>query len=181
MNRHSDQLSVSGDFVLELSKAQPRLFGYALKRLGSQEQANELVQEVNLVLCAKADSFEPGTDFLAWAFTIARFQLMAYRKKQVRDRLVFADEVVDLIEELSADQEASSKHSLRQDALQRCMRNLEKEQQDILARRYVDASSVKAIAADRGTTANAVSLVLHRARQKLMKCIELRVANEFQS
>ncbi len=55
------------------------LLGFLLKRLGNIDQAHEVLQEVNIVICRQASEFEPASNFLAWAFTIARFQVMAFR------------------------------------------------------------------------------------------------------
>ena len=72
---------------------QPRLYGFILKRLADQDQARDVLQRTNLVICQKAEDYTPGTSFTAWTFTIARFQLMAWRKNQSRNRLVFSDTV----------------------------------------------------------------------------------------
>ncbi|MEO1618501.1 MAG: sigma factor-like helix-turn-helix DNA-binding protein, partial [Planctomycetota bacterium] len=63
----------------------------------------------------------------------------------------------------------------REEALGRCLHHLGEEHREVLSRRYAESQSVKAIAADLGVTPNAVSLTLHRARQKLMNCMQKRL------
>ena len=62
-------MELSEEFILELTQSQQRLFGFLFKRLADREQAREVLQRTNLVLCRKADSFELGTNFKAWAMT----------------------------------------------------------------------------------------------------------------
>ena len=76
-----------------LEAMQPRLYGFILKRLADRDQTLEVLQRTNLVICQKTADYRPGTSFAAWTFTIARFQLMAWRKNQSRNRLVFSDMV----------------------------------------------------------------------------------------
>lgn len=85
----------SDEFLQLITEFQGRLFGFVLAMLGDVDQANEVLQETNLVLWRKSDEFEPGSDFKAWSFRIAHFQVMAFRQRQIRDRLVFSDEVIE--------------------------------------------------------------------------------------
>ena len=48
----------SEEFILELTEVQSRLFGFLFKRLADREQAREVLQRTNLVLCCKADDYE---------------------------------------------------------------------------------------------------------------------------
>jgi hypothetical protein len=60
-------MELSEEFILELTQSQQRLFGFLFKRLADREQAREVLQRTNLVLCRKSSAFEPGTDFRDWA------------------------------------------------------------------------------------------------------------------
>lgn len=174
MNSLETQFRVPGKFVLLLTEAQPRLFGFAMKRLANHEQASDLVQEINLVLCSKADEFKPGTDFAAWAFAIAHFQLLAFIKRQTREKLVFHSDLLSQLDRIDSAKHAAESSIEREEAISKCMERLCDEHRQVLSRRYAEAHSVKAIAADTKTTPNAVSMMLHRARRKLMKCMEMQ-------
>ncbi len=164
--------------VLSLTEAQPRLFGFLLKRLGSNEQAHEVLQEVNLTVCRKADEFQPGSDFMAWAFTIARFQVMAFRKRQDRDRLVFPEDLALALEKLDRQMFPPQEDATRATALEDCMNKLQPSHRDLLLRRYAEAHSVQAIAAEIGRTANAVSITLHRLREQLLHCVQANLSGD---
>ena len=78
-------MELSEEFILELTLAQQLLFGFLFKRLGYREQAREVLQRTNLVLCRKSSAFELGTNFKAWAMSVANYEVMADRKSQVRN------------------------------------------------------------------------------------------------
>lgn len=176
--RRDKSHQLSSEFVLQLSEAQPRMYVFLLKRLGHHDQVREVLQEVNLVLCRKADEFEPGTNFMAWAYSIARFQVMAYRQSLSRDRLVFPGDLSTSLDQLDSELQRADEQEARQLALRDCIGELPAEHRELIVKRYAESNSVKAIAADLEKTANAVSLVLHRIREQLFKCIEHKMESE---
>jgi len=94
-----------------------------------------------VVMWQKASEFELGTNFEAWSFRIARFQVMAHRKRQQRSRLHFDDE---LLERLAAEAEREFAGSdLRRAVLTHCLRNLAPSQRQLIARRYEPGASVQ--------------------------------------
>ncbi len=151
---------------------QNRLFGFIMSLVGNREQANDVLQQTNLVLWEKLDSFEPGTNFMAWAFQIARYQVMAYRQKQGRDRHVFDDETVSLV--ASAFEQHSEQFDDRLTALTHCIQQLPDDGRSLIRRRYGDGWSVKNLADELGQTANRLAVKLHRLRALLMECIQQR-------
>jgi RNA polymerase sigma-70 factor (ECF subfamily) len=50
----------------------PKLRAFAISLCRNSDHAEDLVQEALLRACAKITSFEPGTNMLAWLFTILR-------------------------------------------------------------------------------------------------------------
>lgn len=169
---------MSIEVVLGMTEAQPRLFSFLLKRLAHADQAHEVLQNVNLTICKKASQFKDGTDFVAWAFAIARFELMAFRQNQAREKLVFTDEVCRLIEQLDSSPAHQRSYGERKLALKNCLNRLSKSQKLLINRRYSDAEPVSAISAAMGKSANAVSLLLHRIRERLMICINKKLMSE---
>jgi len=140
--------------------------------VGNREQASDVLQQTNLVLWKKLDDFEPGTNFMAWAFQIARYQVMAHRQKQGRDRHVFDDEPVSLV--AAAFEKQSGKFDERLTALSQCIQQLPDAGKQLIRRRYGDGWSVKNLAEDLGQTANRLAVRLHRLRATLLECIQRR-------
>ena len=94
-----------------------------------------MVQQANATIWTKRTDFEPGTNFKAWAFSIARFEVLNYRKQQARDaRLVFSDELEQTIATELAD--APDDFQDRHEALKACLRKLRHEDRELLLHRY---------------------------------------------
>ena len=171
-----EQFQLPSELILELTQAQPRLFGFLLKRLGNRDQAQEVLQEVNVVLCRKANTFELGTNFMAWAFSVARTEVMIFRQNQQRDRLTFSPDLRDVLDQLDNELFPSEHENERQQAVTHCLGQLSPSYQTLLLQHYAEAQPVKDIASAMGRTANAVSMILHRVRGRLLRCIETKLA-----
>ena len=86
----ADKPGAIRDFVELMTQHQGRLYGYVLSLSGDPDAANDVLQEANIVLWKQSSQFELGSSFKAWAFRIAHFQFMAYRQKQLRDKVLFS-------------------------------------------------------------------------------------------
>lgn len=163
------------EFVAAYASCQKQLFAFLLALLGSPDQAEEVLQETNLVIWRKADQFEPGTSFIAWSIRIARFQAMAYREKQSRDRLRFDDRATEAI--AAAYDRRAPWPSDRVSALERCVSKLPAVGRDLLKMRYEDGLAPESIAERQGRTYRAVVQALSRLRGALADCIRRQEAN----
>jgi RNA polymerase sigma-70 factor (ECF subfamily) len=169
-------MELSEEFILELTQVQQLLFGFLFKRLADREQAREVLQRTNLVLCRKADNYEPGTNFKAWAMTVANYEVMAYRKTQVRERLVFTDEVDAMI---GPDEEGRSfAQADRVAHLSHCLKSMSLKNRELLDWRYQGERTMEKIAEDIGSTIGAVKVKLHRLRRQLLGCIQNRMKKD---
>jgi len=127
------------------------------------------------VLWKKSDEFQPGSSFKAWSFRVAHFQVMAFRQRQARDRLVFDNETVDRItREATAEDEL---HAARVERLQDCIGRLPRRDRDVLHDFYDKEMSMVAIAGKLNRTAAAVGQLLFRIRQKLIDCVTVETAS----
>ena len=168
-------MNLSDDFILELTQCQQRLFGYIFRRMANRDQSMEVLQQTNLVLCRKADDFEPGTNFNGWAVTVAHYQVLAYRKTMARERLVFTDDVFHLVDERedNAEQRAEQMQVLRH-----CYSKMSDENQAFMNLRYKDGLSMKQMAAEVGKQVGAVRVQLHRLRLSLKDCVRLKLKEQ---
>ena len=169
-------MELSEEFILELTEVQSRLFGFLFKRLADREQAREVLQRTNLVLCRKADNYEPGTNFKAWAMTVANYEVMSYRKRQVRERLVFTDEVDAM---LGPDPDGRSlSQSDRVAHLNHCLKVMSSKNRELIEWRYQGERTMEKIAEEIGSTIGAVKVKLHRLRRQLLGCIQNRMQED---
>ena len=166
----------SQEFVQLLTQVQSSLYAYILSLVLDHAKADDLLQETNLTLWNKADQFEAGTHFLAWACKVAYFKVLSHRRSQARDRHVFNDELLDFLAEQQI--ERSEQQERRREALRHCIKRLSTYQQQLLAARYQAGGSVKDMAMKKGRTVGVISQTLYRIRCTLNKCIEARIAAE---
>ncbi len=157
-------------FLVLVTGAQRMLHAFILRLVPSLADADDILQETNLVLWSKQAEFTPGTDFRAWAFRVARYQIMAYRKRQSLDRLVFGEELIDRLARLG--EARGGTFDDKRELLIRCLERLNQLQRQLLDDHYARRLSGRQIAELSGRTVDAVFQSLHRTRQTLMRCIE---------
>lgn len=163
-------LNQTDKYVVLLTAMQSRLFAYVFSLLGDREQAADVLQETNLTLWRKSAEYDESRDFAPWAYRVAYFEVLAYRKTLGRQRLVFDDSLLEHFSECAA--ERGEDFNIRLSALEGCMERLTDQQRDHIRCHYGNAQSIRDIAELQGMSTGAVAQSLFRARLMLMKCIE---------
>ncbi|MFI4861243.1 MAG: sigma-70 family RNA polymerase sigma factor [Phycisphaerales bacterium JB063] len=166
----------SAEFVTLYTDCQSRLYAFLLSLMGDADQAREVLQETNLVIWRQNSDYVSGTNFMAWVFRIARFQAMAYRTKQRRDRLVFSDSAMEQIQQAFMAHDRD--HDRRQHYLQRCLKLLAPNVRELVRQRYQFERSLQRIAEETGRSYQSVGQALRRARLALAKCIKQQEAGD---
>lgn len=163
-------------FVSALTEVQLPLRLYVQSLLPGDFAAADVAQQANATAWNKRTDFEPGTNFKAWIFAIARYEVLNYRKRQARDsRLVFSEEVEQLFaEDLATRDEITER---RQEALRGCLTKLRPQDRDLLMHRYdADAGTLDEFAGRVGRSVGGLKVTLHRLRNTLLTCIEKQIA-----
>jgi len=164
-----------GEFVQLLTKVQLGLLRYITALVGNSDAANNILQETNLLLWQKADEFQAGTNFDAWATKVAYWQVKAYVRDRGRDRHVFSEE---LVAQLAESSEPGTDVDLSVQMLQRCLEILRRVDRELIALRYGSGFSVRQLSSHLGKSPAAVKGALLRTRRTLRACIERRMARE---
>ncbi|MEO0530695.1 MAG: sigma-70 family RNA polymerase sigma factor [Planctomycetota bacterium] len=176
----SEETGGSGDghegFVLLVINSQNRLYAYILSLVLDKERARDILQQTNLVLLEKESGFTHGTDFFAWAARVAYYEVLADRRRRVRDRHLFSDELLAVV--ASESLKAAGAIEERAEALRHCLSKLSSKNRDLLMKRYRPEGSVADIAESLGKTPGAVSALLHRLRAGLVDCVERRLRSQ---
>lgn len=163
----------SEEFVRSFTQAQRPLFLYLLPLLGNAADADEVLQETNLVIWKKRRDFEPGTNFLAWGRTIGRLEVFRFRRNRGR-KLSFLDQgILESIAQ-SAEQVATETDS-RQEALAACLEQLRPKDRELIQMRYAAGSNGDKVAQELGRPANSVYQSLGRIRRALLECVQHRL------
>lgn len=170
--------SDSEEFVRLLTEAQGPVYGYIVTLIPDRNRARDLLQETNITLWRKADNFEEGTNFNAWACRVAYFHVLAFRRKMAREKLVFDDDILDYLSERNAHRIAEEGALNRSRALRHCLQKLPDHHRRLVEARYQPGASVQQIAVEENRTVGAISQTLYRIRHNLMICIEKTLAVE---
>ena len=166
----------SPEFLLHLTSHQSTLYAAITALLGGIEGAHDVLQETNVVLLQKAADFDPARPFVPWALTFARFQVLAWRKRQSRDRLVLNDELFAVLADRLAFE--STPPNRRLDAVESCLGKLQPDSRELVDARYVHGEPVQDIAERLGRSVNVVSVTLFRIRKALLDCVRATLAAE---
>ncbi|MEM0896829.1 MAG: sigma-70 family RNA polymerase sigma factor [Verrucomicrobiota bacterium] len=162
------------EFVSLLTEHQAALRLYVASLLPGEPSAADVAQQANTTIWRKREDFEIGTNFKAWIFSIARYEVLNFRKRQARDsRLVFSEELEDKFAEelptLNLDLDE------RQAALRTCLKSLKPGDRELILQRYFKETPLKDYAAAIGRSAGGLKVTLHRLRNRLQKCIESKL------
>lgn len=166
----------SSEIVALIARHQARLRGLVRCLLVRAADVDDVLQEVNSVLWEKANEFETGTDFWAWASQIARFKALNHIRKYSRDRLVFDDKFLNELANLA--DERLSQIDDRRDALEGCLNELPPPQRQLIDLRYAGGHAIESIAEIIGRPQASIRQTLYRVRQALLACIEAKLQSE---
>lgn len=174
-DRHGSGV-VTSAFVRLMTDAQFALFSYILLLVGDAPDARDVLQDTNLTMLRDASHYRPGTSFIAWAKTLARYQVLTYRKKRSRDRLVFDDEVFQQLTATLAERPETADRRI--DAVNRCLKKLPEEQRALVTAKYFERLSVEQLSERFRCSAAAVVSLLYRVRKLLAGCVRDELAEE---
>lgn len=153
-----------------ITRNQAALTGFLCSLLGNRTAGDEVLQETNLVLWQKREDFEVGTNFKAWAFKIARFQSLAFLKREKRRMEFTFDE--EVLEKLSVEAESTFiVNDDREQALDTCLDKLPDEDRELIRDHYYSGQPMTDHAEQVGRSVGALRQVLYRIRNTLRLCI----------
>ncbi len=167
-------LAPSEEFVQLFSRIQRRLYLHILKQVGSPNDAEEILQETNVVIWNKFHRFELGTNFVAWSFQIANFEVLKYRDRKRSNKLVFSGDILEVIAQESEEQEDDL--DLRRAALQECLQSLRTADRELIQQRYQPGNTGEGVARQLDRPINSVYQSIGRIRKTLFECINRRLA-----
>lgn len=163
-----------GEIALQLAVLRLPLRGYIRSLVPDDAACEDLVQETLLFMWERRDMMEAAENPRAWAFKIAWFKVMAWRRDRKRDRLVyFSDEVLQQV--AATTEPLCHAAEARLEALRLCLTKLPKEELALLRLKYIDHGSLTQHAEQQGWKPNRVQKTLSRLRLALRHCIQSRL------
>lgn len=166
----------SDEFLRLLLENQTRIYAFILGLVGNYSDADDIMQETTSLLWKKFDEFTPGTDFVAWGISVARYKVQNYRQKRqrMRKRVIFDD---DILERISPKTEQANQYlEDRIGVVRGCLKKLKERDSLFLQLRYYDKIMPKEISGRLGMTIQAVYKRLARVHARLLKCVKLNLS-----
>ena len=171
------QAAVAGpseEFVRLFTQSQRAIYLYIIPLVSSAADAEEVLQETNVVIWSKWSQFEPGTKFVAWGRAIARLEVFRFRRRSNKRCHLLGDEVIELI--ASETEQQPNDFDLRRDALAECVGKLRDKDRKLIQMRYAVGSTGDDVANELGRPANSVYQSIGRIRRTLMECVKRRLS-----
>jgi RNA polymerase sigma-70 factor (ECF subfamily) len=160
----------------QLTQHQGQLFGYIFSLVHDWEDTRDIFQQTSLVLWGKFDTFEPNSNFAAWACVAARYTAMNFLRAKQRAESRLSDTLLD---EVAVEFESASPSDMaRRTALASCLQKLSELDRQLVELCYSPQASIKEVGKLLGRSSPGICKSLRRIREKLFECIDRTLAQE---
>lgn len=161
-----------GEFLQLFLNNQKRLYGFIRTLVAHKAEAEDILQDTAMIMWKKFSEYEPGTSFLAWGFTIARYNIIYHHRKNKSIRQ-FSEETLQEI--LSRHEKTFGEMDVRIQALEQCLSQLQGPDRKMIHLRYDYELRPKAIAKQLDEPVARVYKSLARIHNSLLGCIRRRI------
>ena len=161
--------------VKNLLQYKRTLEGMLFAMVGDSAVAEDLFQEMAVLMTRKREQADENCKFVAWGRQIALNLVRDWRKKLARGKVQTLDD--DVLESVAGAFESSAEEAwdARADALRHCAEKLSEKDRVLLRRRYEEAVPVDQLAQELSLSRGAVDTSLYRLRRALHDCVEMRL------
>lgn len=157
-------------FVRLYVENQAIVYSFILTLVYDVDIANDLLQETAVFMWQRFDSFKPGTSFADWGVTIARYKVLEYFREKKRSHPLLSSEQLEYICEITQ-QHVQEPETTK--ILQKCLKQLNDKDRDLLLKRYKDGMSVKKIAISLGRPVQGLYKTMGRIFYTLQRCVRI--------
>ena len=165
-------------FSENLRRNQAQVHGYIHALLRDLNDADDVFQNVAMILWRKYGQFDPSRSFIAWACGVARLEVSNFLRVRGRSRLYLSDDLNLLLVEAQAGLSPDEGEERRR-ALAACVGKLRERDRELLTRCYGEPSGVAASAERNGRSTQSIHNSLRRIRRSLFECIRRSLRQEF--
>jgi RNA polymerase sigma-70 factor (ECF subfamily) len=145
------------------------LFAYIYAIVRDYHTAEDVLQDVSVVLIRRWEEFGQIGDFWKLAREVARRQSLSALRRARRAPLLLSEQALDALDR-GFDQMMDQADD-RAVALARCIEKLPDRWREVIRYRYWDKLPVGEIAQRFASTAGSISVTLNRIRSKLADCV----------
>ena len=154
-----------------VSRYQAPLYYYALRLLGSPDDARDLLQDVLMVLCRNLAQYRGDSSFKSWLFGIANYRAMDMLRKRKNHQELAED--YDCPDEDTPSYELQLYGQQTQRLVQQQLRLLPPEQRLVVELRFYQHFTFDEIADQLALSSNTIKSRFYAALDKLRTQLEL--------
>jgi len=159
-------------FMSLLLSSQKWLYSYILSIVIYPSDAEDILQDTLAEMWKNFTDFTPGSNFIAWGKTIAKYKILNYRKKNKNSKLLFNDDLVDILE---TESDRLDNLPERLEAMKKCSQRLSGKELQFLRMRYELGLSFRRIASQYGVSKQRIYMIISHIHSKLARCIRQRL------
>ncbi|MBI1246685.1 sigma-70 family RNA polymerase sigma factor [bacterium] len=163
-------------FLREFACHEEAIRAYVRRLVPTRCDADDIFQEIAIVLWEKLDEFRQEENFRSWAFGIARYKVLSWLRDKGRRRMVLDADVIELIAEESEREDPYLE--MQRKAFDSCFDKIPAEHQQLMTAAYQPNVTIQELAATSGRTKAGFYQWLYRMRQMLLECIQRTIASE---
>lgn len=157
-----------------LNGAHALLLRYVMSLLANRHDAEDVLQRASVVMWRRFHTFEPGSDFIAWATTVVFYEARNFQRMTGRSRLEFDD---DLMQTLAAERAQQVRQwSPRMEALEACVEKLDPASRDLVDSIYLKGVEVGDLARQLSRAPQTLYNKLNFIRRVLAECVQRQMA-----
>lgn len=156
-------------FLRLLVPNQKRIFSYVAKLIPNYTDSEDVMQEVSELLWRQYSEYTQGTDFVAWALTVAKFKVYEYYKENKRNKKRLSNETVRILEKES--QISNKAYDVHLEAVKKCLKKLNINDYNLIKLRYELNEKVRVTAARLGCSVQNLYRHLARIQNVLLLCV----------
>jgi len=164
------------EFLKMFMGVQPVLQRYVFAQIADMHIAEDVLQNIAIVLWQKIDEFDRKRSFRRWAFGIARREVLhAWRADGKRKPVLAEDLDRMLVQRLDC---LADELNERRAILSKCLDKLPPRQRQVVSMKYESNRSCRDISRRTDWSENAVRVMLCRIRRALVECVERHLRSE---
>jgi RNA polymerase sigma factor, sigma-70 family len=150
----------------------PRLFGVCLRMLRDRGEAEDALQETYATVWRRAESFDPArAGAITWLVTLARNKAID-RLRRHREQPLDDPDRIDLADEHQPSPAQHADASQERQRLQRCLDQLEPQQQSAVRAAFFSGATYNELAARSGVPLATMKSWIRRSLIRLRSCLE---------
>ncbi len=163
MNKRKD------NFINYWLNVQTDVKGYIRLFINNEADADDILQDVAIIAYKKFEEYNKTTPFRSWVIGIARYEVLAKRKKYAKNKILYYPELFESISD--AYEEIRDESNDKVSFLKKCIQKLDDKNYKLLKLRYGDLLRIKKISVLLGLKPVTIRVRLNRVRNTLKNCI----------